>query len=70
MVASRSVVALTCVFGIIFSIILVILLRFAMLLADEVLFIGREQVIIENCAKVIEPGKWIELTYCREAMLD
>lgn len=70
MVASRSVVALTCIFGIIFSIILVILLRFAMLLADEVLFIGREQVIIENCAKVIEPGKWIELTYCREAMLD
>jgi hypothetical protein len=70
MVASRSVIVLTSVFSIIFATLLVFILKFAMMLATEVLYLKQQQVILENCAKVVEPGKWIEMTYCKEAMLD
>jgi hypothetical protein len=41
-----------------------------MMFATEVLYLQQQQVVLENCAKVVEPGKWIEMTYCKEAMLE
>jgi uncharacterized protein YpmS len=70
MVASRSVIALTSIFCVVFAILLAIIIRFAMMFATEVLYLQQQQVVLENCAKVVEPGKWIEMTYCKEAMLD
>jgi hypothetical protein len=70
MVASRSVIVLTSVFSIIFVALLAFIIKFAMMLATEMLYLKQQQVILENCANVVEPGKWIEMTYCKEAMLD
>lgn len=70
MVASRSVIALTCVFGLVFTTILVFILRFVVALTFELVYIEQQKVALENCAKVVEPGRWIEITYCREAVQD
>lgn len=70
MVASRSVITLTSIFCVVFAILLAFIIRFAMMFATEVLYLQQQQVVLENCAKVVEPGKWIEMTYCKEAMLE